>query len=113
MGSSNTRLGRRKRHRCITNSMAHCATYEPMPNRDEYFGQCNAQKFKRHGFFSVMSYFVNKKFVKSQSTKNKLALNSGMNGSLLLGQQPCNNDDGLFSNNLMSLSHIAQSFAEW
>ena len=38
---------------------------------------------KRHGFFLVMSYFVNKKFVKSQSTKNKLALKSEMNGSLL------------------------------
>ena len=30
-----------------------------------------------------MSYFVNKKFVKSKSTKNKLALKSEMNGSLL------------------------------
>ena len=43
----------------------------------------NAQKFKRHGFFLVMSYLANKKFVKSQSTKNKLALKSEMNGSLL------------------------------
>ena len=39
--------------------------------------------FNRHGFFLVMSYFVNKKFVKSQNTKNKLALKSEMNGSLL------------------------------
>ena len=42
------------------------------------------QKFlDQDGFFLLMSYFANKKFVQSKSTKNKLALKSEMNGSFL------------------------------
>ena len=38
---------------------------------------------KKHRLFLADSYFINKKFVKSKSLKNKLALKSDMNGSLL------------------------------
>ena len=67
-----------KSRKCLERHLTKCSAPHP-PGMDIL---ANAKK-KETRLFLGDSYFINKKFVKSKSLKNKLALKSDMNGSFL------------------------------